>query len=75
MRVYKGFWLSLLVFATVVNCSRITEKVEQKVNQKIDQKIDESMKKLDSSFSKEKLDSLGKLLDSASVKEQKKPKK
>jgi len=72
MNRYFGFLLSLFILLAVLNCSRIQEKVEQKVNQKIDQKIDESMKKLDSSFSKEKLDSLQMLMDSVNTKNEKK---
>jgi sensor domain CHASE-containing protein len=71
MNKYFGFLLSLFVLLTVLNCSWIQEKVEQKVNQKIDQKIDESMKKLDSSLSREKLDSLQMLMDSISTKNEK----
>jgi hypothetical protein len=59
--------LAFLILAGVVNCSRITEKVEQKVNEKIDQKIDETLNKLDSNMKNINLDSISKKLDSLKV--------
>jgi hypothetical protein len=58
------FATALLIFAIILSCSRITEKVEQKVDEKINRTIEEKMKEVDSTFSKEKLDSLKKHLDS-----------
>lgn len=56
--------VSLIILAVVLNCSRISEKIEKKVDEKIDQKIDETMKKMDSSFEKIRIDSLMKITDS-----------
>lgn len=56
------------VLLAVLNCSRITEKVEQKVNEKVNEKIDENMKKIDSTFDKNKIDSLMQSMDSLKTK-------
>ena len=57
------FFSALLVLGILLNCSKISEKVEEKVNQKVNEKIDENLKKIDSSFDKNKFDSLMKSLD------------
>lgn len=67
MKILKYF-SALLVLGLVLNCSKISEKVEEKVNQKVNEKIDENLKKIDSSFDKNKLDSLMKSLDTLKTK-------
>ena len=64
MKKLLPYLVSLAVLAAVLNCSRISEKIEKKVDEKIDQKIDETMKKMDSSFEKIRIDSLMKITDS-----------
>jgi hypothetical protein len=59
---------ALAVLFAVLNCSKITEKVEQKVNEKVNEKIDENLKKIDSTFDKNKIDSLMQSLDSMKTK-------
>lgn len=67
MQSFK-FITALLILASVLSCSKITEKVEQKVEEKVDEKvnstIEKNMKNFDSTFTKGKLDSLKKQLDS-----------
>ena len=57
---------SFIILILALSCSRITHLVERKVVEKVNKTIDENMKKMDSTFSKEKLDSLKSLLDSIS---------
>jgi Zn-dependent M16 (insulinase) family peptidase len=64
MKTILKYFSALIVFAFIVNCSRITEKVEQKVNEKVNEKIDEELKKVDSSLDRNKIDSLMKSMDS-----------
>ncbi len=54
---------SLAILGLVLNCSKISEKVEQKVNEKVNEKIDESLKKVDSTLDRNKIDSLMRSLD------------
>jgi polyhydroxyalkanoate synthesis regulator phasin len=58
------FITSLLILAGILSCSKITQKVEEKVDEKVNSTIEKNMKKIDSTFTKEKLDSLKKQLDS-----------
>ena len=58
------FIISLLILAGILSCSKITQKVEEKVDEKVNSTIEKNMKKIDSTFTKEKLDSLKKQLDS-----------
>ncbi|HAX48301.1 MAG TPA: hypothetical protein PK605_13920 [Ignavibacteria bacterium] len=67
MKIVK-FFTALLVFAFLVNCSKITEKVEEKVNEKVNEKIDENLKKIDSSIDRKSIDSLMKQLDTLKTK-------
>ncbi|HRE09922.1 MAG TPA: hypothetical protein PLN22_03770 [Ignavibacteria bacterium] len=67
MKIVK-FFTALLVFAFLVNCSKITEKVEEKVNEKVNEKIDENLKKIDSSIDRNSIDSLMKQLDTLKTK-------
>lgn len=67
MRTIK-FLFSLLVFAAIVNCSKITDKVEEKVNEKVNEKIDENLKKIDSSLDRRSIDSLMNQMDSIKLK-------
>ena len=60
--------MSLAVLSAVLNCSKITEKVEQKVNEKVNEKIDENLKKIDSTFDKNRIDSLMQSMDSLKTK-------
>ena len=60
------FISALIVLAVILNCSKLTQKVEEKVDEKVNKTIEENMKKIDSTFSKEKLDSLKKQIDSLS---------
>jgi hypothetical protein len=62
------FFIAIFVLAVVVNCSRISQKVEEKVNEKVNEKIDENLKKIDSTFDKNKIDSLMKSMDSLKIK-------
>jgi hypothetical protein len=75
MKNLWGYITSVFILIAVLNCSKIEEKVQQKVNEKVDQKIEENMKKIDSTFSKEKLDSLKKIMDSLSTDQDKRSKK
>ncbi len=75
MKNFGVYIVSVFILIAVLNCSKITEKVEQKVNEKVDQKIEENMKKIDSTFSKEKLDSLKMAMDSLSTDHDKRSKK
>ncbi|MBE2228091.1 MAG: hypothetical protein IAE93_12130 [Ignavibacteria bacterium] len=67
MKIVK-FFTALLVFAFLVNCSKITEKVEEKVHEKVNEKIDENLKKIDSSIDRKSIDSLMKQLDTLKTK-------
>lgn len=62
------FITAILILAIVTSCGWFKNKVEEKVNEEVNKKIDESLKKVDSSFSKEKLDSLMKQVDSIKIK-------
>lgn len=68
MRTIIKFSVSVLVLGVVLNCGKISEKVEEKVNQKVNERIDEELKKVDSIFSNNKLDSVMKSLDTLKTK-------
>lgn len=57
------FITAILIFSLIASCGWFERKVEQKVNEK----IDENLKKIDSTFSKSKMDSLMKQLDSIKI--------
>ena len=59
---------AFVILASVLNCSRISEKIEEKVNKKIDEKVDEQLNKIDSNFKKMNIDSLKMMMDSLSEK-------
>lgn len=60
------FTTALIILLIILSCGKITKKIEQKVDEKVNESIEEKMKKVDSTFSKEKLDSLKRQLDSLS---------
>ncbi len=60
------FISALIVLGGLLSCSKITQKVEEKVDEKVNKTIEKNMRKIDSTFSKEKLDSLKKQIDSLS---------
>lgn len=61
-------FLAFIVLASILNCSRISQKIEEKVNKKIDEKVDEQLNKIDSNFKKMNLDSLKMVMDSLTEK-------
>lgn len=58
------FIISILILFLILSCGWFRQKVEEKVNEK----IDENLKKIDSSFSKGKIDSLIKQMDTLKLK-------
>ena len=58
------FITAIVIIIVIASCGWFKRTVEEKVNEK----IDENLKKVDSTFSREKMDSLMKKLDSIKVK-------
>jgi len=58
------FASAISVIIVIASCGWFKKTVEEKVNEK----IDENLKKVDSTFSKDKMDSLMKQLDSIKIK-------
>ena len=58
------FITAITIVIVIASCGWFKKTVEEKVNEK----IDENLRKIDSSFSKERMDSLMKSLDSIKVK-------
>ena len=58
------FIIAITIVIVIASCGWFKKTVEEKVNEK----IDENLRKIDSSLSKERMDSLMKSLDSIKVK-------